>query len=56
MHVAKICRQLRQETLHIGAVTVPADEPVNGEAVPEVVQTRLMSRDGSLAHDIGVDP
>jgi hypothetical protein len=34
MHVAEIGRQLRQKALHIGAVAVPGDEPVNGEAVP----------------------
>ena len=56
MHVAEIGRQLRQKALHIGTVAVPGDEPVNGEAVPEVMQAWLMARGGSFVRDIGTDP
>ena len=54
--MAEIGRQLRQEALHIGAVAVPGDEPVNGKAVPKVMQAWLMPRGGSFVQDIGADP
>jgi hypothetical protein len=56
MHVAEIGRQVWQKALHISAVAVPGYEPVNGEAVPEVMQAWLMARGGSFVQDIGADP
>ena len=41
VNVAEIGRQLRQEALHIGAVAVPGDEPVDCEAVPVMPNSAL---------------
>jgi len=47
--MTQIRRQQRQAGLHIAAVSVPCQEPVHGEAVPEVVNTR--SPDASTLAD-----
>src|ERR1700676_341757 len=44
MDMAKINGEQREQTLHIRALSVPRDEPVNGEAVPEIVYPWLMAR------------
>src|SRR5690349_13725413 len=41
--------------LDIGAILVPGDEPMNGKAVTQIVQARLMSWVVVLAHNAGPD-
>jgi len=53
--VAQVGGQERQECLHVGALAVPSDEPMDGHGVTKVVQTRLPAGFGG-ALDAGVSP
>jgi hypothetical protein len=44
MDMAKINGQQGEQALHIRALAVPGDEPVNRKAVPEIVYPWLMAR------------
>ena len=44
MDMTKINGQQREQALHIRALSVPGDEPMNGEAVPKIVYPWLMAR------------
>jgi hypothetical protein len=41
--VAQIDRQLVQESLHVGTLLIPGGETMNGESMPQVVNSRLLA-------------
>ena len=40
----EICRESRKQALYIGILSVPFGQPMNGESVPEIVNSRLVCR------------
>ena len=50
--MAEIGGEHRQQPLHIGALAIPIGQPVDREAVPEVMQARGLAR-ASVAMDSG---
>ena len=43
MDVAQIDRQVMQEPLYVGTLLIPGGETVNGERMPQVVNSRLLT-------------
>src|SRR5207253_11161208 len=42
--MSQIRGQLRQQFLHVSALLVPGNEPMNAKAVPQVMKPRLVAR------------
>ena len=43
MNVAEVSCQLWQQALHVCALAIPGDQPMNSEGMPQVMKSRLVT-------------